>query len=311
MTQKSTVRVLASIAMIATLGFTFKANHKENLGGEQSVKLCDGFVPENNMYIPEGLYSTGGITEDQFNEVMTRIEELYTGDVERMGDKLKINRLWSNGTVNASATRQGKTRVLNMYGGLARHKAIGIEGMALVACHELGHHNGGAPKIAGFGRLWATNEGGADYFATGKCLRRYFAQDDNEAFIANLNIDPTAKQACEDNYSSRAEQLLCMRISEAGQQVADLFMDLGKSKTRANYATPDKSTVRKTNDAHPATQCRLDTYLQGSLCYVGNSEEPSDTDYKVGSCYTPRDKVGARPLCWFAPPKTDNLEEEL
>jgi hypothetical protein len=295
MTKSIAIRGLGVLAIVATLGFTFKTDKVD--------RLCSGFVPENSMYIPEGLYQTGGITEQQFNDVMGRMETLFSGDIERVGDKFKINRLWSNGTVNASAIRTGKTRVLNMYGGLARHKAIGIEGMALVACHELGHHSGGAPKISGYLGGWATNEGGADYYATGKCLRRFFAQDDNASLVSGLNIDPVAKAACEENYSNTQDQMICLRISEAGQQVADLFMDLTKSKVRARFDSPDASVVRKTNDAHPATQCRLDTYLQGSLCYVGESEAPSDKDYKVGSCYSPRDKVGVRPLCWFAPPK--------
>ncbi|HWU43137.1 MAG TPA: hypothetical protein VN132_06855 [Bdellovibrio sp.] len=281
-------------ALVATVGFTFKTGHIDN--------LCDGFVPENTMYIPEGLYTTGGISQDQFNAVMDRIEQLFSGDIERQGDHLKINRLWSDGTVNASAQKSGNTRILNMYGGLARHKAIGVEGMALVVCHELGHHNGGAPKVGSWwGDAWATNEGGADYYATGKCLRRYFLQDDNASIVASLNIDPTAKAACEANYSSVQDQLICKRISEAGQQVANLFMDLSGDSKPANYATPDKSVVSRTNDDHPATQCRLDTYFQSSLCHVGESEAPSDTDYRMGSCYTPRDTVGIRPTCWFAP----------
>lgn len=296
MTKSTVIRGISGVALVATLGFTFKTAHVEN--------LCEGFLPANNMYIPDGLYATGGITQDQFNQVMDRLEKLYTPDIERMGDKLKINRLWTDGTVNASAQRSGRTRVLNMYGGLARHKAIGVEGMALVACHELGHHNGGAPKVdSWYGNAWATNEGGADYYATGKCLRRFFAQDDNAAIVATLNIDPTAKAGCEVSYSNQQDQLVCLRISEAGQQVANLFMDLSQDSKPPRYNTPDQTVVTRTVDEHPETQCRLDTYFQGSLCYVGESEAPSDTDYKVGSCYAPRDKVGARPLCWFAPPK--------
>ncbi|MDG0816706.1 hypothetical protein [Bdellovibrio svalbardensis] len=293
MTKSTMIRALSGVALVATLGFTFKS--------QQVQELCHGFVPENSMYIPEGLYTTGGISQDQFNQVMDRVEKIFTRDVEGFGDKLKINRLWSDGTVNASAQKSGNTRILNMYGGLARHKAIGVEGMALVVCHELGHHNGGAPKSAGWYSTWATNEGGSDYFATSKCLRRFFAEDDNAAIVAGLTIDPTAKAGCESQFSNLQDQLICLRISEAGQQVANLFMDLSGDSKPPKYNTPDKSVVKRTNDAHPATQCRLDTYLAGALCQVRETEVPSDTDYKVASCYTPRDAVGFRPLCWFAP----------
>ncbi|WP_374001810.1 hypothetical protein [Bdellovibrio bacteriovorus] len=59
--------------------------------------------------------------------------------------------------------------------------------------------------------------------------------------------------------------------------------------------------MTRTDDRHPATQCRLDTYFAGSLCVAKENEKLSNSDYKAGSCYTPRDAVGARPRCWFAP----------
>ena len=65
---------------------------------------------------------------------------------------------------------------------------ITVDGMALVACHEMGHHMGGAPKIDGwYGSSWATNEGGADYYGTLKCARRFFAGDDNASIVKTLD----------------------------------------------------------------------------------------------------------------------------
>ena len=295
MTLTTLRRAVLGVALVATLGFAHQT------GADKT--LCAGFLPPNDMKIPVGLFSAGGITEQQFMSVMDRLERLYKADIERKGDTLRINRLWNDATVNASAQRSGNTQVLNMYGGLARHPATNVEGMALVACHELGHHNGGAPKIAGwFGNDWATNEGGADYFATLKCLRRFFAEDDNEAILKDLDIDPVASAACTAQFSNRQDQLLCLRTSLAGQSVANLFQALKKETTPPTFGTPDKSEVRRTNDNHPATQCRLDTYLAGMVCVAKESEEPSATDYKQGSCYTPRDTIGFRPRCWFAPP---------
>ncbi|MFS4459809.1 hypothetical protein [Bdellovibrio sp. HCB2-146] len=295
MTLTTIRRAVTGLALIATLGFTHHTASEKT--------LCAGFLPPNNMNIPVGLFSTGGISEQQFNDVLDRIEKIYKADVERKGDTLRINRLWSDGTVNASAQRMGNTQVLNMYGGLARHPATNIEGFALVACHEFGHHNGGAPKTAGwFGGGWATNEGGSDYFATLKCLRRFFAEDDNEAILKGLDLDPVASAACEAQFTNRQDQLLCLRSSLAGQSVANLFQALKKETTPPTFGTPDKSEVRRTNDNHPATQCRLDTYFAGMLCVAKESEEPSNSDYKQGSCYAPRDTAGVRPRCWFAPP---------
>src|SRR5690606_11499441 len=139
-----------------------------------------GFLPENEMNIPVGLKTNGGLSEEQFNAVIDKIEAIYTPIVREMGGRLKINRKWENGTVNANATRLGGW-IVNMYGWLARHETITEDGFALVLCHEIGHHLGGAPKVAGLLGLnrWASNEGQADYYATLKCLRRAFLNDNN------------------------------------------------------------------------------------------------------------------------------------
>ena len=295
MTKRTLGRVFGAVALVATLGFTNKA-------GSESHELCHGFLPENNLNIPVGLFTLGGITEQEFNFVIDRLERLYRPDIERMGDTLSVNRKWADGTVNASAQRMGNVEVINMYGGLARHPATTIEGFALVHSQELGHHQGGAPKInSWFGGAWATNEGGSDYYAGLKCLRRFFAEDDNAAIIAASDIDPVAKTACESQFSDRNEQLICMRTSMAGQSVANLFQALRKEPTPPRFGTPDQSQVARTNDNHPATQCRLDTYFAGSLCVAKENEALSNSDYRAGSCYAPRDTVGTRPRCWFAP----------
>lgn len=297
MTNTTLRRALTIVALTATLGFAHHTSHDH-------TTLCSGFVPENDMKIPVGLFTAGGITEQQFNFVLDRIERLYKADVERMGDTLKINRLWSDATVNASAQRSGKTQVLNMYGGLARHQATNIEGFALVACHEFGHHNGGAPKGGGwFGNGWATNEGGSDYYATSKCLRRFFAEDDNAAILAGLDLDPVAEAGCTAQFPNEQDRLICLRTSLAGASVANLFMSLRKETTAPNFGTPDKREVSKMNDQHPDTQCRMDTYFAGMLCVAKESEALSNTDYKTGTCYAPRDIAGVRPRCWFFPGK--------
>lgn len=265
--------------------------------------LCKGFVPENNMRIPVGLFTAGGISEQQFNAVIDRIIKIYGPEIAAMGNRLKVNRLWSDATVNASAQRSGKDFVLNMYGGLARHKAINVEGFALVICHEMGHHIGGAPKVSGWGNNWASNEGASDYFATLKCLRRFFAEDDNEAILSQVELDETAIEGCMSQHPNAQDRLLCLRNSIAGQSVAELFQDLRKQPTRPQYSTPDTKVVKKTDDNHPDTQCRLDTYFQGALCPTPLEEPMSETDVRQGACYEGRDVVGNRPRCWYAPSK--------
>ena len=112
-----------------------------------SKELCH-FMPKNDLYIPAGLeYYGGGIDEQIFNNVIDKISKVYEPIIKARGGNLKVNRLWTDGTVNASAQRQGSTYLLNMYGGLARHSRTTEDGFALVMCHELGHHLGGFPHV--------------------------------------------------------------------------------------------------------------------------------------------------------------------
>lgn len=306
--QKTATLFAAISALAAGLSTTVANAHTENANTTSTKELCSGFLPANDMNIPVGFHAMngGGITEAEFNAVIDRAERLYAPQVAKAGGTLKFNRKWSDGTVNASAQQMGKSWIVNMYGGLARHQATTVEGFALVVCHELGHHLGGAPKGKSFfGSGWATNEGGSDYWANLKCLRVYFAEDDNAAIVAKAKADgklsPVAEQLCNQEFSKLEDQLLCMRGTLGGTSVAGLFQDLRKEPTAPDFAKPDTNRVSRTNDAHPATQCRMDTYLAGAVCNVDHTLPVSNTDYRQGSCVENVAKVGFRPRCWFAP----------
>jgi len=77
-----------------------------------------------------------------------------------LANELVIDKHWEDGTVNAYASENGNNDVISMFGGLARHPAITPDAFYLVACHEIGHHLGGAPKKGN--TQWASNEGQAD-----------------------------------------------------------------------------------------------------------------------------------------------------
>ena len=109
-----------------------------------------GFAPDNSMNIPTSQKSINGIDEAVFNQVIDEITAVYEPIVRANGDKMIVNRKWDDGTVNASAQRSGKKVIVNMYGGLARHSLITKDGFAIVMCHEMGHHLGGAPKVGNF-----------------------------------------------------------------------------------------------------------------------------------------------------------------
>jgi hypothetical protein len=262
-----------------------------------------GFLPENNLRIPVGAKVLGGgITQQQFNAVIDEVESLYAPVVSNLGGRLVVNRKWDDATVNANATRLGGW-VVNMYGGLARHQTITPDGFALVMCHELGHHLGGAPKVGNFLNKWASNEGQSDYFATLKCLRKVFLNDNNPALLRKMNAPKPLVDACTKAWANKDDRAICVRSGMAGASVAALFASL-RQQPEAKFDTPDSKVVSRTDDSHPAHQCRLDTYFQGALCEIGMNEDVSQKDEVKGTCHKSLGhKIGLRPLCWFKPSK--------
>lgn len=289
-------KTMRNVAMV--LGLTIAGNALAC-----SMNGKDGFLPENDLYIPVGAKSINTITEAEFNAAIDEVETIYAPIVSSMGATLKIERKWSDGTVNAYATQSGKNWNVAMFGGLARHATITKDAMALVVCHELGHHIGGAPRKAGWmGSSWASNEGQADYFATLKCLRKTWNNDNNEAIARKLAAPKLVTDKCAETYKgNRVETALCIRMSMAGKSVSDLFSVLSNLPA-TKFETPDPAVVAATNDNHPKAQCRLDTYYSGSLCDISMNEDVSNTDEVKGTCHpTLGHKVGTRPLCWFKP----------
>jgi hypothetical protein len=263
----------------------------------------EGFVPKNNLKISVNQKRLGGISEQQFNDVISKVENIYSPIVTGMGAKLIIERNWTDGTVNAYAQQSGKNWKVSMFGGLARHETITEDGMALVVCHEIGHHIGGAPrKVSPWSSPWASNEGQADYFATLKCLRRVWDQDNNQEVIANMTVPESLAKACGQAHVWSADYAVCIRGGMAGMSVSKLFQALRSSTVEPKFETPDANVVTRTDDNHPAYQCRLDTYFQGALCEKSFHDDVSASSEVTGTCHASLgDKSGIRPLCWFKP----------
>jgi hypothetical protein len=274
-----------------------------------SAIACDlhgrsGFMPANNLRIPVGENFVGGITEIEFNNVMDKISTLYSGFVAKTGRKLVIDRLWTDPTVNAYADQNILgVDTIHMFGGLARHPETTADAMALVACHELGHHLGGAPRksdpLTG-SAIWASNEGQADYWGTMKCLRHFFEGDDNMTIMQNKQIPSDVANKCQMVYKNINDIASCERSAMAGYALARLLNAITKGTNQVNFTSPDITAVAQTFDAHPKAQCRLDTYYQAALCDHGFAEIVSKTDANIGVCSSRNgDQIGNRPACWF------------
>ena len=162
----------------------------------------------------------------------------------------------------------------------------------------MGHHLGGAPRHNG----WASNEGQADYYGNLKCLRRVFSSPSATSFTRVADNNEVAQKACAQSFGKDSDKALCLRTSMAGVSLGTLLNILGGGTVPPQFDTPDTAVVDVTDDAHPAAQCRLDTYFQAALCARPWNETMSGTDPKVGACTASQGfSVGMRPLCWYKP----------
>ena len=280
-------KILLLLSLIATLsGFTCSEDGK------------DGFLPENELYISEGMKGANAMEESQFNDTISSVETVFAPIVSSLGGKLQVFRKWDDGTVNAYAKRTGNIYEVHMFGGLARHATVTLDALALVMCHEIGHHIGGAPKK---GAMWASNEGQSDYWASLKCLRKVWLNEDNKEVICKMSVPTHVTTQCNSIWSKEADQSICVRSSMAGLSVGNMFAAL-RNGPSPKFDTPDKNVVASTDHNHPATQCRLDTYFNGALCDMDDNTDVDQKDEKIGTCMADAESkktIGTRPLCWF------------
>ena len=263
----------------------------------------NSFAPENSMWISVDDKAAGGITEEEFNNVLDKAFDSYKPIADQYGVTVINTRDWEDGTVNSYASQSGKTWKVASFGGLARYKGMTSDAFALVACHELGHHFGGAPTYSRYGSTWTASEGQSDYYGTLKCMKHYLNGEDNVGYIANINVPATVSTKCNAVYSNSDDAAICVRSSLAGLVLAQLLNELGGGTTPVSFDTPDKKVVTATlYNSYPAVQCRLDSYVAGALCNKPADELTSATSVLAGSCNTSQgDVVGVRPLCWFKP----------
>lgn len=266
-----------------------------------SIDGTSGIVPENDLSIPVDAKNVSGISEQDFISVIQEAATIYAPVIARQGAQLKIRYNWASSQVNANAIPEGNLRVINLFGGLARHPQMTKDAYALVLCHELGHHLGGAPKKTERGSTWASSEGQADYFATLKCLRRMFLNDDNRAALRGQQFPKALLDSCKASWPSSSDFLICVRSGMAGLAAAKTFQAIVKADTPPAFHTPSRLVVAATNlNDYPDYQCRLDTFYQGALCQVDETVELSNADARQGTCHQLNGhRSGNRPSCWY------------
>lgn len=266
-------------------------------------------IPENNLYFPKHFKNKSNISKEEFDKAIQDFQELYEPLISsEYKAKLAIKGDWDDATVNAFAQQSGSLWQVQMFGGLARHPETTLDGFRAVICHEVGHHIAGQPKKKTFmGSTWAANEGQSDYYATTKCLRKFYELEGNRQETIQLyrkakslsEEDQFAMDKCREVYKSQKDRAVCFRSALAGKSLARLLGSL-RGNAEVKFSQPDSKVATTTNHNHPEAQCRMDTYFQGSLCVNDHHELASQSDVRKGYC-TEVEKftIGLRPPCWY------------
>lgn len=142
-----------------------------------------------------------------------------------------------------------------LFGGFVRQIGMTKDGLAVTACHEIGHGIGGAPKKSSGSSM----EGQSDYYATKTCLPIVFKylKKTEQPELPYL-LDLCAKYNKNDEYCSRSLHALL-----ADQ---DFFKNhQGKIVDFNQASLVIASELNDSPSFYPEPQCRFDTSIHGAL----------------------------------------------
>lgn len=238
------------------------------------------------------------MTKAKFDKALSWVKKTYNPIFKSKGLIFQIVPDWNSKTVNAYAQRIGSTARISMFGGLARR--VNFMGFLIVACHEVGHHLGGAPKYP----HWASSEGQSDYFSTSKCMKLVLAKNmrKNIKPLRSSNTELSfAYSKCNEVYRgkrNKRKRAMCTRMASGALSTATLL----NRGVVPKFSKPDTSIVIETYLKHPRGQCRLDTYFHGALCTISPRLDFDETNPRINACNRVDGlKSGVRPLCWYRP----------
>ena len=114
------------------------------------------------------------VTQASFRKMTDQFQLIFSPEVKKIRKKLVLDLRVNEGSdrhlVKAEADVQGKNAIVRLFGGMARHPLINLDGLTLILCHELGHHLAG-PPIRRSDFPWSSAEGQADYGNTYLCKK--------------------------------------------------------------------------------------------------------------------------------------------
>jgi hypothetical protein len=257
-----------------------------------------GCFPDSNLRFSRFDKMAGGLSENEYFRMQERFKSIFDPFLkERFGKTVTFENCWKEDQVNAYCTRDDNDNpVIKIMGGMVRHPEMTIDGLYLLACHELGHYLGGAPRAfrgRSNQRSWSSAEGQADYFATTKCLPIIFESEKaNDKAIDFYPYDQVekAKSRCQEKTN------LCIRMALAALTVSNVFHSITPYEDLPELDKKDPKSVYSTFYGHPSPQCRLDTFINGLNCKNDFKVLFDPIDPSVGAC---QDDNSNRPSCWY------------
>lgn len=222
------------------------------------------------------------VNRDDGDLILDRLEELYsTSQLE-----LKIIRHYDNPITYATAQKISEQYYrIDLHGGYFTSPLMNSDALLLIACHEIGHLFGGSPyKESPEFDEGASVEGQADYFATNSCMKSYFKNFDHYNQLNNNDFTIETQNICSEQYQINSSEFkTCQRSILAAIALQKTHSG---SKLSISLKNNNLSTVEKTLEKHPSPQCRLKTYIAGSLC---DRENCNTGKYQRPSCWYKED----------------------
>lgn len=267
-----------------------------------AVNILAKIAPDNEISIPNTNSIYSDALKEKYSNIFFNIQKIYSEEVANYDASLVFKFDWENPKVNAFANRSWNDWNITVYGGLVRHPLMTESAFALVTCHELGHHIGGAPKKE---LLYASSESQADYWANQSCLRKYFKTYFSAEQILEMTNRihlPATLRKCENVYSNEIEKSLCVILVNAGLEISNFLNSLRKVPKEISLKTPDLKRVVRTNVDYAPIQCRLDTFTEAALCPMTIENNIDQRDEVSSGCMEQNGWFnGYRPSCWYKP----------
>jgi hypothetical protein len=243
------------------------------------------------------------------------LNTIYSDVFERYGAVFVFEYLSINPRIVASAKRYKDNWIIEISMGLATHPKMTPDVLALIACHEIAHHIGGAPKKE---LLYAGSEAQSDYWAAQKCYKDYLAFTEhrinthrgtnygsstggNDTLLSSDEVE-LINHECSISFETSPKHASCVRTAQTSKRLINFLASLRKKATIVSFTSPSKARVWRTNVDYPSYQCRLDTLFNGAICNIPTDDFIDQRDELVSGCMEQnRHMRGRRPACWYKP----------